>query len=286
MIVALEVDAREDLRPLSRWLRAHGVPHRVFEASGRLRLAVPDRRWVEPVQDAYQAQREGALPSVAEAPVTAGPSARDRLRAAPATAGVVLLTLLCFPLSWRLGGAGFPPLLGELLIVPVQQVDEFIRFTDLRTALAHGEFWRLWTPALLHFGVLHLLFNLLWLWEFGRRIEAAHGPVRLLQTVIVLAPLANGAQYLWMDTPVFGGMSGVVFGLLAYLVVAARRDPHPALRLHPGLVVALLVFLVAFSTGVTEAFGLHVANAAHWGGFVAGLLWARLRVHPPPAAAP
>jgi GlpG protein len=287
LIVALEVDAREDLRSLSRWLRAQGVPHRIFEASGRLRLAVGERRFVQIVQDAYRAQAEGALPELPAggAPLPASESLRDLLgrqvRQAPAAAGLVALTLCFFPATWTLVPDELPPALRWLLIVPVLQVDEYIQFTSLATALSLGEVWRLWTPVLLHFGVLHLVFNLLWLWEFGRRLEAAHGSVRLLQTVLVLAPISNGVQYLLVDSPIFGGMSGVVYGLLGYLIVAARRDPHPALQLRAGLVIALLVLLVLFSTGVTEPFGLHVANAAHWGGFLAGVLWAALRVRRP-----
>jgi membrane associated rhomboid family serine protease len=59
-----------------------------------------------------------------------------------------------------------------------------------------------------------------------------------------------------------------------------RRFPSAAAwRLPPGLSIGLLMFLVVFTTGVTEPFGLYVANAAHWGGLLAGAtaaaLWRR-----------
>ncbi|MDZ7825570.1 MAG: rhomboid family intramembrane serine protease [Gammaproteobacteria bacterium] len=283
MITALEVDPDEDLRPLSAWLGARGVPHRIFEASGRLRLAVPDESWLELVEAGRAAQLAGDLEGLIvrrRTPELLAPLRRGAGRA-PVTLALVLLALGFYPATLGFAEGLSDWTLRWLLIVPIERVDEYIRFATLPQSLAAGEIWRLWTPALLHFGLLHLAFNLLWLWEFGRRIEAAEGRWRLLQTVLLLAPVANVAQYLMMDGPVFGGLSGVVYGLLGYIVTAHRRGAgHGEYELHPGLVVLLLLFLVLFSTGFTEPFGLHVANAAHWGGFVAGILWALIRVRP------
>ncbi len=207
---------------------------------------------------------------------------------------LVLVTVAFFPATWPLSEGSLGPVLPWLLIVKTQQVAEYLDFIGLAQTLRLGEIWRLWTPALLHFSVLHLAFNLLWLWEFGRRIEIGEGGRRLLSTVLVVAPIANLAQYLWAvhgpegrNTILFGGMSGVVYGLLGYVVTAWRRARLPAYRVHAGLVVALLVLLVVLSFGVTEPFGLHIANAAHWGGLGAGIAWATLRVprSAPPRAA-
>ncbi|HSG89731.1 MAG TPA: rhomboid family intramembrane serine protease, partial [Pseudomonadales bacterium] len=207
---------------------------------------------------------------------------RDALRRAPATGALVLLTLALFPATLFRDGAIWDFTLRWLMFVPIERVGDFIQFATLQATLRAGEFWHLWTPALLHFGVVHLAFNLLWLWEFGRRIEAADGRMRLFEVVIVLAPISNGVQYALMDGgPVFGGLSGVVYGLLGYIVTAYRRYPQPAYNLNSGLVVMLLLFLVMFSTGVTEPFGLNIANGAHWGGLAAGVIWALIRVRPP-----
>lgn len=283
MIVALEVNTDEDLRPLSAWLREQGVPHRVFEASGRLRLAVPDERLVEVVRDAWRALREGRIEP---RPTQQGSGGAASLGAlvlatlvrAPTTSALVLLTLLLFPATWADDGRLPDFTLRWLMIVPIETVGDFIRFETLGQTLAAGEFWHLWTPALLHFGALHLVFNLLWLWEFGRRIEAAEGRYRLLEAVIVVAPIANGVQYAMAQGPIFGGLSGVVYGLLGYIVTAWQRGGIAVYNLNAGLVVMLLVILVLFSTGVTQPFGLSIANGAHWGGLVAGILLAMVRV--------
>lgn len=283
MILALEVEADQDLRPLSVWLSGQGVPHRVFEASGRLRLTVPDERLVAVVRDAWLALHDGRIeppptPTAAARSVNLAAAVRATLMRAPVTAALVLLTLLMFPATWTDGGSLPAFTLRWLMIVPIETVDEFIRFATLRETLRAGEFWHLWTPALLHFGAMHLVFNLLWLWEFGRRIETAEGRWRLLGVVIVLAPVANGVQYLMDEGPLFGGLSGVVYGLLGYIVTAWRRGAHPEYNLNAALVVMLVLLLILFSTGVTEPFGLGIANGAHWGGLVAGILLAVIHV--------
>lgn len=287
MHIALEVDASVDLRPLSAWLHARGVPHRIFEASGRLRLGVPDERFQAMVDEGWAAQNRGDLPTTVGARGGRGLAGGLLALAAryPLCMVLVVLTLAGYPATASLPET-MSPMLRAMLIVPTEQVGQFIQFTSLRTALESGQVWRLWSPALLHFGILHLTFNLLWLWEFGRRIEEVQGRGNLALLVLLLAPVANVAQWLMGDGPMFGGMSGVVYGLLGYLIVAGQRSNDPRLQLPPALIVILLLFLVLFSTGVTTAFGLHIANGAHWGGFVAGVVWALLRVPqaPPPAA--
>lgn len=285
MIIAHETDASEDLRPLAEWLRARGVPHRVFEEGGRLRVAVPDERLVAVVEEGAERLRAGELSSERRAPAVQDSrtdAIRARLVQVPVTTALVALALLFFPATALDLPAVEAFTLRWLMIVPIERVGDFIDFSSLPSALRAGEIWRLWTPAFLHFGAVHLVFNLVWLWEFGRRIEMAGGRARLVEAVLVLAPLANIAQYLMDDGPRFGGLSGVVYGLLGYLIVAGRRSRHPAYRVPAALAVVLVVFLVLLSTGATEPFGLFVANGAHWGGFIGGILLAMLRVRQDP----
>jgi membrane associated rhomboid family serine protease len=68
-------------------------------------------------------------------------------------------------------------------------------------------------------------------------------------------------------------MSGVAYGLVGFVVVRWRRAPdNPFWQVNRSFVVAVVVFLILMSTGVTELFGLHIANAAHWIGLGAGAL--------------
>jgi GlpG protein len=187
----------------------------------------------------------------------------------------------------RPSGASFwqrtPPALATLLglaiavyllgIAGLTGLAEVLTFQPFRHGAggnALPELWRWVTPILLHFSAMHILFNTIVVWELGRRVELRAGAAGFVVLVLVTALVSNWVQFLWSGSIRFGGLSGVAYGLLGFVVVAARRSPDPAWRLPPGFAIALLVFLVLFSTGVTEAFGLYVANAAHWGGVLTG----------------
>ena len=129
-----------------------------------------------------------------------------------------------------------------------------------------GEIWRLVTPIFLHFGVLHLIFNSYWLLGIGGPMEARLGTLRFGLLVLVSAIVSNLAQYFWQG-PGFGGMSGVLYALFGFAWMKSRFDPHFGLRLDPGTVFMMLLWLVicAFSDG-------QVANMAHGSGLAVGVI--------------
>lgn len=169
-----------------------------------------------------------------------------------------LLVYLPFPFSW----------VSYLTFTPFEIRGEMIRFGEMG-----GQYWRFLTPAFLHFGWLHIVFNGLWLWELGHRVEVLLGSRMLLALFLLVALLSNGAQYLFGGPAIFGGMSGVVYGLLGFSWVAGRLRPGWALEPPRPIMLLMVGWLVVCLLGIVETLGFGaIANAAHLGGLLAGAL--------------
>ena len=131
-----------------------------------------------------------------------------------------------------------------------------------------GEIWRLITPIFIHLSVLHVIFNMLWLRDLGSMIEARQGSVFLLLFVVIVAAVSNVAQFFYHG-PAFGGMSGVVYGLIGYIWIRGRIEPGSGLVLHRYVVITSLVWFFACLANIIP----DVANAAHGAGLGLGMLW-------------
>jgi GlpG protein len=132
----------------------------------------------------------------------------------------------------------------------------------------HGQIWRLFTPMFLHFNFLHIFFNMLWLRDLGSMIEARKSSWMLLLLLLVIAGTSNFAQYL-VSGPVFGGMSGVVYGLLGYIWMQGRFDPASKLSLEPQTVLFMIVWFFLCLFGLVG----NIANTVHAVGLVVGIVW-------------
>ncbi len=137
--------------------------------------------------------------------------------------------------------------------------------------IRHGEVWRLFTPIFIHLSPLHILFNMLWLRDLGSMIEGRQSSLHLLILTLVIAGCSNLAQC-YTSGPVFGGMSGVVYGLLGYIWMRGKFDPASGLYVHPSTVWMMIIWFFACLIGIIP----HVANAAHAAGLVIGMAWGYL----------
>ena len=134
--------------------------------------------------------------------------------------------------------------------------------------IANGEYWRLLTAMFLHVGFVHLLFNGIGLFIFGRLVERVYGHFRF-GIIYATAGLAGSvASYLINPTAIAAGASGAIFGVLGALAAffLARRDVLGELgrqNLSGILIVAVISLLYGFITPGID-------NWAHMGGLVAG----------------
>lgn len=179
--------------------------------------------------------------------------------------------ILCILVALITGLGSNISLLSVFTIVPMEMRGSDLFAGTLEGALSAGEVWRLFSPALIHLGGLHLVFNMLWVWEFGRRIEMLEGKLRLLLVVVASGVIANITQYL-AGSILFGGMSGVIYALLGYMVVFDKLSSSAVYQLPRGIVGFMLVWLVLGFTQFTDALGLgKIANAAHTAGLLSGV---------------
>ncbi len=261
----LEVPVDEDLLPLTGLLRSRGLPHQIFEENGRQVLAVQAQENVEPVRALYRAWRAGEvqIESRPGGPAAVSTAAGPDWREAPVTVGFALVSVAVF-LFFQVGGS--PELMGYLSFLPFEVVGNQLRFGDMG-----GQYWRLVTPVFLHFGWLHIVFNCLWLWELGRRCEAVLGSLNTLGLILVIAVVSNACQYLYGGYGLFGGLSGVVYGLLGFTWVAPLLQPLWRIQPMPAIMLFMVGWLVLGVLGVIEAAGLgSIANAAHIAGLLSG----------------
>lgn len=267
---ALRLPLSEDLSGFLGLLRRLQVPCRVSVEGDQQVLRVPGEL-VEQVRDLHARYPAGDGAVVAEQP------ARHRrsglvatLRASPLTSATLLVTLIVAALT--LLGDNFAAI--RWLNFTDFRIDgEYVYFATLEQTVAQGQWWRLVTPMFVHFGLLHLAMNGMWYWELGRRIEFRQGPWMLLSLTLLFGLVSNFAQYQFGGPGIFGGLSGVLYGLLGHCWLFHKLAPDNAYRLPPGVVGLMLLWLVICLSGVVEmlSFGtLAIANAAHVGGLLAG----------------
>ena len=141
-----------------------------------------------------------------------------------------------------------------------------VRLPDGEKVVGRGQVWRLVTPIFLHFGWMHIIFNLYWLYFLGGGMEGRLGTGQFLLFILAAAILSNLGQYL-LSGPNFGGMSGVNYGLFGYLWIRGNRDPNFGLQLDQGTITMLLIWFAICFTGLVG----NVANTAHTLGLVVGV---------------
>ncbi|MEE9178435.1 MAG: rhomboid family intramembrane serine protease, partial [Acidimicrobiia bacterium] len=186
----------------------------------------------------------------------------SRASGAPATKTFIGLAVVFFVLTGfgRSGGSIFEAL------------------AQWNLAVAAGEWWRIFTPILLHASITHILFNMWALWVLGPQIERGVGTWPFVSLFLASAGVGGAfAFYLGDPLDVAVGASGAIFGLfgiwLSWAMHRRNTTQGRAMLRQIGfllLINAAIPFLVP-----------NIAWQAHLGGLIAGMvigeIWSRLR---------
>ena len=154
----------------------------------------------------------------------------------------------------------------------------FLSFSSAeQTYLIENQWWRLITPMFLHFSFAHLAFNCLWIYVLGEKIERVDGKLIFTLIIILTGVFSNLLQYFWTSSSLFGGLSGVIYGMLGYCLVMEMESNYDKYGLPPGLYLFMIAWLILGFLGILDLFGFGSdANFAQLGGMLSGLMFAMI----------
>jgi GlpG protein len=176
-------------------------------------------------------------------------------------AGMVTLTV--FALCWAIFIAS---LLGWAR--PIFNAVQFYPTLSLDALIANP--FKLIGPALFHFSWLHIVFNTMWWWQLGGSIEKNLGKVILINLFLISAIASNLAQFL-VSGAGFGGLSGVVYGVVGFVWWMGWLAPEKGLSLSKAIIGFLLFWLML---GYADVLPVNMANTAHLVGLISGCIMA------------
>lgn len=184
----------------------------------------------------------------------------SRSGGAPATKAFIALSAIFFVLTEFVG-------LRQTLFEALAQINFLV---------AQGEWWRLFTPVLLHASITHILFNMWALWVLGPQVERGVGTWPFVGVYLASAGVGGVFAY-FMGGPadIAVGASGAIFGLFGiWLNWAVRRRNTASGRALLRQIGVLLLLNAALPLIIPN-----IAWEAHLGGLIAGFaigeLWSR-----------
>lgn len=265
---AFRVPLTEDLSGFTAILWQHKIPHRVLEQDDEQLVLVPYNVNAEQIAQLFLRWKEGADLSGLQVQRQGEQSILRHVLHAKLTLLLIAISVI-ITLMVSLGEN--LELMGWFTIVEIQIKGSQVYYANLIVSLTDGQVWRFFSPAFMHFNLAHIVFNLLWVWVVGRRIELLLGWFSLLGLFLFSALASNVAQY-YVSGPMFGGMSGFVFALLGFAWLWDRVTPSRMIGLPPALMGFMMFWLVLGFSGALESLGLgSIANTAHLAGLIAGL---------------
>ena len=244
----------------------------------------------DPGQERFQSGAEEAVRKKKEQFLEQVEAARQRMQSQRSEQGqtlyslpvttllIVLSVFFTLAIQFQNEEGGLNP---ELTIVRFRPIgNDMVSWQRGLQEICQGEVWRLVTPIFMHLSPFHLLFNMYWTYLLGVMIEPKLKLWRYALLVVVVAMISNLSEYYynvpqmeWKESPLFGGMSGVVYGLFGFIVVKQKLEPNMSLMLPDFTIFLMIGWLFLCMTGAVGP----VANMAHVSGFLVGAAVAAIR---------
>jgi rhomboid protease GluP len=249
------IDVESDECAVHFAYRATDFPNRVItlwfsdpSAAERLAAILPKERSAE-FRPQLKARVEFERYLIAQSPQT------------PVTVGLVGINTLVFVATVLAGAEWFVP----RGTVQIAWGSNFGPFTT------DGEWWRVFTSLFIHFGAIHLAFNMWALAAFGPLVERLYGSVNYLLIYLVAGIAGSLASISWRPDINSAGASGAIFGILGALLAAQVRTgkTFPSSVVRPLRNSTLVFVCYALLNGFATK---GVDDAAHLGGLAAGFL--------------
>jgi rhomboid protease GluP len=143
----------------------------------------------------------------------------------------------------------------------------------------NGQWWRLLTNTFVHFGLLHIAFNMWALYLSGRTVERLLGSTRFVLLYLFAGIAASMTSLLWNPMVNSAGASGAIFGvfgrMLAFVLNPRNAVPQSVMVEHRNSTLAFAGYSLFY--GMVHS---GIDNAAHIGGLVAGLAMGFLLARP------
>ncbi len=269
-----------DLSELATFLRQKKLQYRITEEQGEQRIWVVDEKSIPALAEFIEAWLRGSVQIEIEKEHS-GKAFVDALNFSQLALNLVPISCMLILLS----------IVGYCIVEFESQLQLAGWLTYIETNWQYGgqvridiidlsQPWRIFTPMFLHFGVTHLIFNCLFVWIFGTRIERLLGFPQFLGFVFLIGGLSNIAQFQFSDNAFFGGMSGVNYGLVGFVWIRQMIAPHPLLEIPKSIIYFSLIMLLLGISGFVDRFiDGGIANTAHVTGLILGVSWGFLSGH-------
>ncbi|WP_338524763.1 rhomboid family intramembrane serine protease [Pseudomonas batumici] len=230
-----------------------GTQHAVLFASSR-KAAQEILEWLpRQATPAHEAERI-ALSNYSERILTLAPITWI-------TYGLIAVNVLVY-LAMCAGGVG----------VMAQNMPMTVKWgTNFGPETLTGGWWRLVTSVFVHFGLVHLMLNMLTLYQIGRLAERLYGSGRFLMLYLFAGVTGSIVSLLWHPMINSAGASGAIFGVFGGLLVFVVKYRHELPKSIAQQQRASILVLIGYNLlyGFTHP---GIDNGAHLGGLLGGVL--------------